>query len=161
MISRLREYLKYDQDSGQLIWIKQKSPKAPVGSVAGTLSSSGYITLGFDGKVLKAHRVAWMLFYNEVPDSDIDHKNCVKSDNRIQNLRLATKPENAFNQRRASNNTSGIKGVSWDSTRCKWRVSLCTKGIRKTVGYLESLEDARVLIDFHRQLQHGEFANEG
>ena len=44
------------------------------------------------------HRLVWMAFVGEIPDGmEIDHINCVRSDNRLENLRLVTHKENCNN----------------------------------------------------------------
>lgn len=158
-LSRLKEVLSYDSGSGNLYWKECLSPVAQVGSVAGTLQSNGYITVGLDGKILRAHRIAWALHYNNQPPKLIDHKNRVKSDNRIDNLRSTTVVDNAYNQGLAKNNKSGIKGVSWDNTRNKWRATCSVSGVRSNLGYYDTIEQASKAVATFRRLNHGEFAN--
>ena len=57
---------------------------------------------------------------------------------RIINLRLASKSENAFNSKTRSDNTSGHRGVSFDAARNKWMVRLD----RKFIGRYNSLDEA-------------------
>lgn len=71
----------------------------------------GYIRLHVEDQIDLAHRVAWYFVYGYVPRL-IDHINCDKADNRIANLREATKQENALNRLSLyRNNTSGEQGV--------------------------------------------------
>ena len=58
---------------------------------------------GGDYKIVKhyskgyyAHRVIWEMFNGEIPEGmEIDHINCDKHDNRIENLQLVTRKQNA------------------------------------------------------------------
>ena len=69
--SRLKEVLSYDPDSGKFTWkINRGSMKA--GSVAGYLdSSNGYICIRLDGKLYKAHRLAWFYTHGYDPENQI------------------------------------------------------------------------------------------
>src|SRR5262245_13811540 len=52
----------------------------------------------------------------------IDHKNWDTLDDREENLRSATDPEDCAHKRQQSNNISGFKGVFWQKHAKKWRV---------------------------------------
>ena len=80
-------------------------------------------------------------------DITIDHKNHPprsehKKDNRKCNLEVVTRSENNMNRSLASNNTSGITGVSFDRTRNKWMAYI--KINKKTIylGRFTRKEDA-------------------
>ena len=64
-----------------------------------------------------------------------DHINRRRLDNRRTNLRIATISQNAHNQKRPKNNTSGYKGVSWNTKDKIWRAQI---GINGKVIYLGS-----------------------
>lgn len=160
-IERLREVLSYNAETGILVWKQTLSPRAQAGQVAGSKTDAGYITLGLDGQVIKAHRVAWAIYYGEIPEKDIDHKNGIRSDNWIENLRQATVVENAYNQTKARNNISGFKGVSWDNTRNKWRACCTVNKKRKTLGYFLDPKVAHAALVAFRSEHHKEFANDG
>lgn len=59
----------------------------------------GYIQISFDknGKtyLCSAHRLVWIYFNGEIPDNkQINHKNGIKHDNRLENLELVTPSQN-------------------------------------------------------------------
>jgi hypothetical protein len=148
------QLFSYDPETGLVI-------RKVSGVEVGSETSDGYLSVYRKGKNYKLHRVAWLLTYGDWPEEFIDHINGDRQDNRLQNLRLADNSENLMNCVVYSNNKSGVKGVCWDSKRSKWRVTLTTGKKTEHLGYLISLEDAKALIEFHRQLKHGEYTNHG
>ena len=52
-------------------------------------------------------------------DLQVDHISGDTSDNRKQNLRIVTIQDNMKNLQKKSNNTSGIRGVSFDKKRSR------------------------------------------
>jgi hypothetical protein len=111
--SYLRSLLSYDQDTGDFHRVVSRNPRHPVGAVAGTQHSRGYIVIGLDGMNYKAHRLAWLHVHGEWPTGEIDHINGNKTDNRITNLRIVSRSENMVNRFRArSDNRLGVLGVT-------------------------------------------------
>ncbi len=128
-ISTLREYFHYNPDNGELSWKKAAGRKIKPGRVVSNKTSNGYIQVQLKGRMYTGHRIAWALFYGKDPgDYQVDHINGVRHDNRIVNLRLVTRSQNAANRKLHKNNTSGIKGVSWCKYRKKWVAQIVTGG---------------------------------
>ncbi len=115
----LKEILDYNPDTGIFTW-KISSKKIKIGDIAGSKHKSGYIRIFYKMKCYKAHRLAWIYTHGKTP-IEIDHINGIRSDNRIINLRNATKLDNRKNKGISSLNTSGITGVklaksgNWES----------------------------------------------
>lgn len=88
-----------------------------------------------------------------------DHKDRNTLNNRKENLRPATRSQNARNQSRPINNTSGVIGVCWHKRKQQWQVRICDdENHRKTVGYFNNKEDAiRARLIAEKQY-YGEFA---
>jgi hypothetical protein len=59
--------------------------------------------------LVMAHRIVWKMFNGDEPDF-IDHINGVRSDNRIENLRPATKTINKLNESLRADSQSGFIG---------------------------------------------------
>jgi len=141
-VELLRELFDYEPNTGLLRYRKRAGHKK-AGSVAGT-NINGYIQIRIKRKRYFAHRVCWAIYYNEQlsPEVEIDHIFGIKNDNRISELRKATRSENAINMIKRSNNTSGHRGVSWfKNARC-WRSFITIGGITKWLGYFKNKEDA-------------------
>ena len=108
----LHQKFKYDSSAGLLIR-RCNSGTAKAGDVAGTLHSTGYIEVRVFGKLFKAHRLIWMMWFGEWPNGEIDHINGVRNDNRLTNLRDVSTAENMRNKRLYSNGKTGVHGVGF------------------------------------------------
>jgi len=80
----------------------------------GSIDKDGYIIIKIKGKQYKAHRLVYMFFNGEFPKGEIDHINRNRKDNRIENLRVATRLENILNSKGSGfgiylDNTNGLK----------------------------------------------------
>lgn len=84
---RLKELLHYDPETGVFTWLRREGKSRAVsvfnsnyaGKVAGNIQtdSSGHkqISIYFDKKAHKAHRLAWLYVYGKMPKGIIDHIN--------------------------------------------------------------------------------------
>lgn len=120
------------------------------------LSSTGHLTGTISKKHYKAHRVAWAIYYGEWPDADIDHQNGDPADNRISNLRLASKAQNAQNKGKKSNALSSFKGVS--KIGGKWKSAINSDKQRTYIGIFDDELTAAVAYDLFTPVMHGDFA---
>lgn len=145
----LSELLRYDAHTGKLYWKPrqlsffrdERASKSWHSQNCGREALTAKIQNGYrNGSILgrcgfRAHRVAWAIFYGEWPSCDVDHINGDPSDNRICNLRLASKPENAQNQAPQSRaKSSRYKGVHWRTERSKWVAMITVNGRKMRVG---------------------------
>lgn len=116
---------KFSINNGVLVWSKSDCKRIKKGDVAGTKRRNGYIYVHVDGKITAAHRVVWEMHNGSIPDGMyVDHINHIRDDNRIENLRLVTKIDNAWNITKKKNNTSGVTGVCWNRKKNKWRAQI-------------------------------------
>ena len=67
-------------------------------------------------------------------DATVDHINHDIYDNRKNNLRISNKSQNMMNSVLSKRNTSGVKGVSFDTTRNKWMASIYKDGKNYNIG---------------------------
>lgn len=140
---RLREMLDYDRNTGVFKWKINRTVRKS-GDVAGFLTMYGYVSIGLDGFVVMAHRLAWIYVHGTAPVGSIDHINGNRKDNRIVNLRDVTHCVNTQNVRKVrSNNTSGLLGVSSSASKSKpWKASITVNGKTRYIGIYKTKEDA-------------------
>lgn len=181
---RARELLNYDPDTGVLTWKSARNwrvrdnlgrhaqPDAKrsgmPGQIAGAKNKDGYIQLTVQGKQYRAHRLAWLIVHGQWPDGQLDHKNRIRDDNRIDNLREATNQQNQWNRECPKNNRSGLKGVSmvklkprtkWKRTPVKpWEARIRIDGKTKVLGRYVTKEEAALAYIEASQRVHGEFS---
>jgi HNH endonuclease len=158
----LLRFLSYEADSGVFRWaIAHPSCKIFPGAIAGHIGSQGYRQITVRGKTYMAHRLVWLVETGAMPKGELDHINGVRDDNRIVNLRSATKSQNIANSKVRKDNSSGFKGVQWDNEACLWRARISVNGRRIHLGRFNSLERAHVAYCRAAQRHFGEFANSG
>jgi hypothetical protein len=88
----------------------------------------------------------------------VDHKNCNGLDNRRENLRIATRAQNACNSRKRKNTSSRFMGVYFHKRGNKWGARLQHHGKDIWIGYFRSEVDAAHAYDKVAKKYHGEFA---
>lgn len=131
---KLKSVITYNQDTGILIRIKTGKP-------TGAMDRYGYLTVGVGQKVYKAHRLAWLYVYGEFPDGQIDHINQVKTDNRIENLRVTNASKNCQNIKQPRvDNKLATKGVIVKHKKYYAQIQVAGKKI--SLGYYSTLEAA-------------------
>lgn len=123
--------------------------------------AQGYRRVKFDNKLYLAHRLAWFLHHGEWPTRTLDHINEIKADNRLANLRLATRNQNGYNKGKPKTNTSGYKGVHWHKRDKHWRAQIAFDGKHVNLGGFATAEEAYVAYCTAAAKYHGEFANMG
>jgi hypothetical protein len=96
-----------------------------------------------DKKRFLASRVIYLLAYGEDPyPHQIDHIDRNSLNNTVSNLRKDTVGLTQKNQGLRKNNTSGVKGVHWNSKRSKWIAQITIEGTPKNLGYYETIQEA-------------------
>lgn len=155
----LKKLLRYEPETGKLFWLKRtsdmfESGKLPAqhrcniwnskyaGKEAFCIDGNGYITGKIFNTYLKAHRVAWALFYGEFPNEQIDHIDGNRANNKISNLRAVSQAENSKNAKLTDANTSGVVGVWWYKRREKWCAEIMCNYKKIHLGYFNEFQEA-------------------
>jgi hypothetical protein len=135
----LKRVLLYNPQNGVFTWPKTGKP-------AGSIAASGYVEIGLGYARYRAHRLAWLYTFGDWPDSDLDHINGIRSDNRIANLRVVTRAQNCQNRGANKSNPSGAKGVS--KHQGKWLARIKHEGVTKYLGVYDTVEEAAFAYRF-------------
>lgn len=96
----IRDVLRYDPETGNLIWLINRSRGIKPGSSAGSIGKGGYVQVTYNYRQYLGHRLAWFLTNGGEPEM-IDHINHDRSDNRLCNLRAVDNSMNQLNQKSA------------------------------------------------------------
>lgn len=147
--SYLREILHYDPDTGDFTWLVPRAQKK-AGDKAGRLYVHktskerrwGYIEIGIDNKIYRAHRLAWLYMTGSWPEALIDHKDGDRTNNRFSNLRECTVRQNAENRFNHHGKTSQYLGVCFDKHTKKWQASIRVNGKATYLGQFVQESDA-------------------
>jgi hypothetical protein len=147
------ENLIYYADTGCFYWARKRGPRR-AGALAGSPNRAGYWTIRIGGKLLYAHRLAWFAIFGEFPPSGMDHINGNRADNRIANLRLATRQQNMGNSKPHRDSASGFRGVQFDKRRGRW----CARVGHKYIGTFDTPQEAALAYQTAAEDIYGEYA---
>lgn len=149
----VRSLFEYDPETGVLTW--KWRPREHfnsnrswngtntrcAGKVAGVLRANGYIELGIDCRLYKAHRIIWLWMTGDMPD-EIDHDDGIRDNNRFSNLKNGTHGGNMMNKSKRRDNKSGVCGVGWHKTDRRWVAFITINGKQKRLGGFVNKDDA-------------------
>lgn len=158
-VERVRELLNYDPATGIFTRKVKTAQRHNVGDRADFLtrggSSPGYHRVSIDSERYQSHRVAWLYYYGTWPEEFIDHINGDRSDNRIENLRMANSQLNLENIRKPQrNNASGFLGVHWHAQSGKWRSQIISHGKKHHIGLFVTPELAHAAYVNAKRVLH-------
>ena len=156
MLENIKEYLQYNEETGELIWIKTPSNAVKVGDVAGNINPDGRKRIQFFNKLYYSNKLTWLLKTGRYPDEMVDHKDNNPSNDKFDNLRLANNQTNHQNQRLRSDSKTGYKGVSKAKNRFQARIVV--NGKRLNLGCYSSPIEAAIAYDNAAKQYYGEFA---
>lgn len=158
---RLKEFISYNQETGEMFWLKSNSICIKIGDPIKGKTVRGYKRAQIDKVRYKAHDLVWLYVTGSFPKFIIDHKDCNPENLKWENLREATQMQNCANRSLNKNSTSGSKGVTWHKRERKWYARVGVNGKRITIGTFLLIEDAISAVRNFRMTAHGEFANHG
>lgn len=152
----LLSYIKYEPSLDKWFWKKKPSKKTLVGSEAGSTNESGYRSVCLNKKNYLLHRVTWFWYYGEVPHQ-IDHLDGDPSNNKIDNLRIASHMINMQNKRKAmSNSETGFLGVHYRKDRGIYYACINYNKQYKYLGSRNTPEEAyKLYLNAKQKLHEG------
>jgi hypothetical protein len=132
---KLRKLFSYNPKTGELLDLKTGSSPCH--------KKDGYNGLNRYGFKMSEHRLIMLYMLGKVfPNSEIDHINHVRDDNRWCNLRIVDRKFNSMNLSQHKRNTSGVSGVAWHKQRNKWRAFIMIDYKQIALGLFTEFEDA-------------------
>lgn len=153
---RLRELINYDADTGVFTW-RIRRGCASAGAVAGCVEGLGYRVIHIDGRMYKAHRLAWLYVTGRWPTLYIDHANGQPGDDRFSNLREADCSQNSQNQKRRVTARNPLRGVYFDQRRQKWQAKIGKDNKKFWLGSFPTAEEAHAAYTKAANELHGPF----
>jgi hypothetical protein len=127
----------YEPDKGMLRRLNGRVP------YPWRFAGAGYLVTTHAGVTYYHHRLVWQYHHGTSPPM-IDHRDGVKSNDRIENLRECTPAQNQYNSRRKATNRSGYKGVVLHPNlqARPWQAKMTVDGRRISFGYYATKEEA-------------------
>lgn len=150
-IELIRAWFAYDPEAGTLSRIMKRKSSIPdkVNMDRGRVY--------FFGVLYQVTHIIWVVYHGKWPDEFIDHIDHNRRNNRITNLREATRAQNGWN--RIEQNKNG-KGVTFRPERKDrpWQAQIQANNEKIHLGFYTTKEEA---AESYRQATikyHGEFA---
>ena len=157
LFNRLHELFEYD--NGVLIRKININGQAKKGQVAGNLNkSTGYMDVRVDNKNYRQHRMIFLMFHGYLPNV-VDHIDGNPLNNKVENLREATKMQNRWNCKPNRGTISGVKGVYKDHS--KWKALINVGGVRYYLGMFETIEEAKSVVELKYAELQDEYSYKG
>jgi hypothetical protein len=153
----VRSLFDYDPE-GYLVWREDRNNNKVKGLRAGCLNGKGYFKVRVNGKKHYVHRLIYLWHTGLLPEL-VDHVNGTSHDNRIENLRAATRSQNKRNSVKHKSLTSRWKGVCWITRNKKWQATIRKNGKYIYIGLFASEIDAALAYNKAATELFGEFAN--
>lgn len=129
----------------------------PIGSRIGFYNTNGYEQIWIRGHFYMSANLAFFYTTGGWPKEELDHVNGNPKDNRWENLREASREENAQNRVCPKHSSTGLKGVSFHKASQKYIARVGANGERVHLGTFDTPEEAKVVRDAYAKEHHGEF----
>lgn len=117
--------------------------------------TSGYARARVEGKARHFHT---LVMPKSSPKLYVDHINGDVRDNRKKNLRYATPTQSVMNTGIRSDNTSGVKGVSYNKRVKKYEVYIHKDGKKIWLGFYNKLDEAQRVREKKEKELFGEYS---
>ena len=149
----------FDYRDGFLYWKVRPANRVQIGDRAASLSrrkkGNKYVVI-IKCKNYLCSRIIFLWHHGYLPLM-VDHENRITTDDRIENIREATRSQNMYNKTSAKNSTSKYLGVY--RNRNKWKVQIRGNGQKINIGAFDNEEQAALAYNREAVRYHKEFAN--
>jgi hypothetical protein len=120
------------------------------GLVAGSTNKKGYIYIAFsigdERRLVRRNRIVWIMFNGHWPENQVDHRDGVRTNDRIENLREVGGHVNQQNRKGANaNNELQILGVGPARAEGRFSASVQFEGKKLHLGTFDSAYEAEVI----------------
>lgn len=126
---------------GYKVWNAKYAGK-PAGNEWISFKGKSYVRISINKSHFKAHRLAFAMMGEFIDDIEIDHDDGNGMNNSWSNIFKSDRNSNMQNQKKRSDNTSGITGVTWHKQNSTWKVRIYVDGKEKCIGYFSSKSEA-------------------
>lgn len=120
------------------------------------ICKNGYYAISLSGKPVYIHRLLAINFINNNNnETQVDHINRIKTDNRIENLRWVNYSQNALNKNVSKLNTSGHTGITYvfdkRSDKHYWHSEISYNNSRKSKNFPYTEEGYQNAINWYQE----------
>lgn len=152
-------YEIFEYKNGELFWKTLTGNRAKIGRKAGKYRKDGYCVIGVKTKTLYGHRIIWEMHNGLIPEGlTLDHIDGNPSNNRLENLRLATHQQNLMNQKKKIYGKVCYKGV-WLNKNKRYVANIHYNGKTKYLGTFDTPEQAAFAYNISAKELFGEYAH--
>jgi len=161
----LSTFLSYDPATGVITRTgycptnRVKTRKEFIGKPTGSVNKHGYVQVQIAGKNYPAHRLAFVLMSEAMPDY-VDHADGDRQNNRWDNLRVCDMSQNMSNRGASTRSASGVKGVFQHKPSGRWRAQIMVMYKTVSLGYFDTCDAAAEAYRRAAVYYFGEFAHE-
>ena len=153
-LTQQRLHELFDYADGVLLNKTIRRSQVKVGELAGHQTKRGYTNIRVDGRMYKAHRLIFLFHHGYMPTL-IDHIDCDRTNNRIENLRACNKSENGMN-RAGSYGKAAARNVYRRGD--KFQVHMKREGKSHYIGTFNTFSEADAAAASARKEIFGAFA---
>lgn len=161
----VRQLLDYNPATGILVWRRREEGTIGAarfnakyaGKTVGSVNHAGYIETSIYDKGYLVHRLIWLMVTGSWPHDEIDHINGDQADNRLDNLRAATRLQNATSRHRTKNKTgfAGVLLTKWGT----YKAGIVKSGQKIHLGSFATAEEAHAAYIAASQRTYGTFCS--
>lgn len=150
----MRKYFRYDLEEGILYDVI-------TGENATHQAGNGYLEVNRYSYRGLAHNLITVYMLGIVfPNSEVDHVDHDRANNKWDNLRIVCRKANSRNLSKHRSNTSGVSGVNWHKTKNKWRAYIMVDYKQVHLGLFTAFEEA-VRVRKEAEKKYGFHENHG